>query len=1135
MLKKFVTVSTVLWAAASFPAFASGGISGLENEVLGTMQDNKCTGLVKDAAGEGVIGASVTVKGAKAGTITNIDGNFSLAGVKKGDVIRISYVGYEPAEVVWNGTPLTVTLKDNSAALQEVVVTAMGIKKDAKKLGYAVSSITADDLTRTGTPNFATALYGKASGVRISAAPGGSTSAVSITVRGLSSITGNTQPLIVMDGVPIHNGNANNSDYWSNQRVQSNGLVDINPEDIANISILKGAAASALYGSEAANGVVMITTKSGKAGAGVGVDFGVDMSFSPIAYMPEIQKEYGPGYDNALVYSNGTDYEKQSGGFYQFDDYNGNKVVGARSTYYNWGPKYDGREVYYFDNKYRAYSPIAGNPWNQIFRTAFNQTYNLAITAGGDKNTIRFAYTYNNELPNQLASRNDKHTFALTGTTRILNNLKIDYSVNYMRWHIQNRTYRMSRLLTNYNGMFGGFTDIAYLRDHTVTSRGYLNVVHGSDTSTPDEDFAYNGNAAYSGLVGEYFWNIFGKKQEENNNRFIASVTPSWEIIPGLTLRGRLSTDLTANTVENRNNTEKANRFSTNGQYTGSYGIQNDKYEIYYGDVMLMFDRTFAKKYNITANIGWSGREEDYYMTSTSTNGGLSVENWFNLAASTLKANSSMQKTAMLKTALFGTASFGYDSWGYLEGTIRQEKSSTLGPDNNTFVYPSANASVILTELLKNKKPSWWDYGKIRVSYGIVGNSPTLYDAMEGFTQDTKSGYVMGYIGTALGNNKIKPEKKYEFELGFESKFFQNRLGFELSYYHNTIKDQILRTSTAASQGAQSILMNVGELENKGVELSLYGTPVQTKDWQWDLNLNLSWNKNKVTKLAEGLDRLEHRNIDNGAAVLESHVGEPMGQWYVYKIARDANGNKIVDTNGVYKVDYSERKAVGSAMPDLTGGFSTSLSYKSFSLNATVDFRIGGYVMNQPWQYMNEIGNLKSSLANRDPEHGGLLYYAEGNNLKFGDRKLHLVTDKNVKVGDKIDGNVVYGNGVILPGVKEDGTPNDIIVTAGETHYNQYGWGYTGNITYEDAVQKNTYFKMRELSLGYTLPSSLTKKFGCKRLTVSVYGRNLFYFYKSLKDFDAEAVDGTSWIYQAAIGGATATTRTFGFSLRATF
>ncbi|WP_229061002.1 TonB-dependent receptor plug domain-containing protein [Parabacteroides goldsteinii] len=633
MLKNFKPVSLILVAGAmTLPVSASANFAPEKHETAISQQNGKVTGTVEDEFGP-IAGASVVVKGTTNGTITDTEGNFSLSDVKNGSVIQISFIGYATKEVTYTGqSSLSVLLAEDTQKLDEVVVTAMGIKKDAKKLGYVVSTIDAGELIKTGTPDFATSLYGKASGVRIQAAPGGGTSSVSISVRGLSSITGTTQPLIVMDGVPIHNGDANKDGYWTNQRVESNGMVDINPEDIESISILKGAAASALYGSEAANGVVMITSKSGKGQSGLGVDFSANVSFDKVAYMPSIQKEFGPGYDNALL-ATASEFEQQTGFQNTRTDRNGNQVISPRNTYYSWGRPYDyTTQLYNYNGAIRTYAPIDHNQWNDVFQTGINQTYNLAITNGTEKGNLRFSYTYMDNTPTQLNSHNNKHNFALSGSANILKNLKVDYSANYMRQHVKNRAYRISRLLTNYAGMFTGYDDIAAMKNSTVTSLGYMNVPYTSNTLTPDE--AWDWNPANYQMSSEYFWNILGKEQLEDNNRFIASVTPSWEIIPGLTARGRLSTDLTYNVIENKNSTETPNVFRQPGNYTGSYSLKNSKYEIYYGDIMLMFDRTFAEKYNVAATAGWSARQESQFDTSVSTRGGLSVENWFHLNSS---------------------------------------------------------------------------------------------------------------------------------------------------------------------------------------------------------------------------------------------------------------------------------------------------------------------------------------------------------------------------------------------------------------------------------------------------------------------------------------------------------------------
>ena len=1152
---KTMNLAFALMIGSAGTAFA--GIPTV-NEVQNVQQDETCKGVIKDATGESVIGASVLVKGTNNGTVTDIDGNFSLKGVKKGATLRISYVGYEPQEVVYNGKDLNIVLKDDSKALDEVVVTALGIKKDAKKLGYAVSSINADELTKTGGANLAAGLYGKATGVRIQSAPGGGTSAVSISVRGLSSITGNTQPLLILDGVPIHNGNANNGDYWSSQRIESNGLVDINPEDIENISILKGAAASALYGSEAANGVVMITTKKGQKGTGTHVDFSANLSFDKVAYMPEIQKEFGPGYDNWGI---GKDNDQTAlTGFRTTKlDRNGNSIVTPnRETYYSYGARYDGsKKVTYFDGTERSYTPIDHNQWNDIFRTGVNQTYNLALTNSTERNSLRFSYTYNDVQAMQYNSNNNKHNFNLNGTFDVTKTIKLNYAATFTSQYIKNRPYRISRLTNNYSGMFGGFTDVKYIREHTVTSLGYMNSVtkmNGgdsgtNDTLTPDEQFLYSPMGS-TALMSEYFWNIFGKVQEENHTRFIGSINPTWDIIPGLKLSARIATDLTTDKIENKNNAENAHSFSKDGQYSDAYGLTNSKYSIVYGDVMLMFDKTFKEKHNITTNLGWNGRKETYYLSKVETQNGLLQENWFYLDASVGTKKASMDKQELLRTGMFLTASYGYDNWAYLEGSIRQEKTSTLAKGNNSFWYPSVSASVLYTELLKDKCPKWWNYGKIRASYGVVGNAPEIYKAYSALTPGSltrSSNYSYICVPTSLGNEDIKPETKHEFEIGLENKFLNNRLGMEFSYYYNDIKDQILNTTAASSMGGQSMLMNVGELTNRGFELSVYGTPIQNKDWRWDVRANAAWNKNKIKKLADGLDVLSHFTADNGAASLESHVGDAMGDWYTYTWKTDENGNYIIGANGLRITDTSERHKVGNAMPKVTGGFGTSLSYKNWTLDMSFDFRIGGDVLNQPWQYMMDAGNITDAIGVRDAATGGIYYYCdavadkEGNLVESVSNKssIHVVDPSqitNYKRGETmINGHYVWDNGIIQKGVKEDGTPNDVVVTQFEINDSQYGWGTSATQSYQDAIQKNTYVKCREISLAYTLPTSLTKKFACTNLTVSAFARNPFYLYRSLKLFDSETADATNWIYQSILGGSTASARTFGISIRASF
>lgn len=1138
-------------------------------------QDITVRGSVVDQNGDPVIGASVKAAGAKVGAVTNADGEF-LIKCPANSQLEVSYIGFA-TQTVNASDNVSIVMSEDVNGLNEVVVTALGIKKDARKVGYAVSQVKAEDLVKTGAPNFASALYGKAAGVRVQAAPGGNVSAVSMTVRGLTSISGNTQPLIVLDGVPIRNGNTNNEGYWDNQRIRSNGLVDINPEDIESISVLKGAAATALYGSEGNNGVVMITTKKGTNGTGTRVDFNANVSWDKLAYMPDMQTEFGPGYDNWAFGDNAN--EQALTGFRQVRvDRQGNTITTPnRETYYSYGARFDGnKKVTYFDGTERPFLPIGGNQWDEVFRIGFNQNYNVAIMNGSEHSNIRFSYSYQDVKSMQYNSNNNKHNFNLTGAFDIAKNLKLNYSATYLSQYIKNRPYRISRIVCNYSGMFGPFTDVKYIREHTMTSLGYFNSVYAgnggtTNTLTPDEQFLYTPMGSTS-LMSEYFWNILGKTQEENHNRLIASVNPTWEIVPGLTLSARVATDFTSDKQENKNYSENSHIFSSNGEFSDYYGLQNSRYEIVYGDAMLSYDKIFADKHNIQASLGYNARKESYFLSSVGTSKGLSQENWFNLNASVGTKSAGSGESHLLRTGAFATATYGFDNWAYLEGSIRNEKTSTLKKGNNSFWYPSVSASIIFTEMLKENNPAWYDYGKIRVSYGIVGNDPGVYFANNAFSQGTlqygANSIVYNYIDTSVGNESLRPEKKKEFEIGIESKFFKNRLGFELTYYNNDIQDQLLPTSAAAAMGARNMWMNIGDLTNKGLEFAAYGTPVETRNFRWDLRGNIAWNKNEVKKLADGLDVLSHSNFDNGAATLESHVGEPMGDFYSYvhkHVYRMSDGSlmttgeeldKVLEDgtlsvkedlgkltqDGYYVTDTSKRRKVGNAMPKLVGGFGTSLTWKNFTLDMAFDFRVGGDVMNLPWQYYMDTGIIKDALGARDGQTGGIYYYCDvvdGSQSIDNVSSIHVIdAPANYQRGvTKVGDSYVWDNGVIQKGVNADGTPNNVVVTQFGINDMQYGWcgGAGPTQTYEDAIQDNSYVKCREISLAYTLPRKFTSKFACDNITISAFARNPFYIYRALKLFDAETTDGTNWVYQAQVGGSTASARTFGVSLRASF
>ena len=1089
----------------------------------GAQETKTIQGMVRDVTGEPLIGASVIEKGTNNGVITDVDGNFTLT-VPADATLSIAYMGYATREIHLakrkKQGDLRVTLREDSQQLKEVVVTAMGIKKDTKRLGYAVSTIESDEIVKAGATNFASAMYGKAPGIRITQTQGGSAGAVSINVRGLTSITGNNQPLIILDGVPIRNGGTGKStdfaEVGNDGQIRSNGLVDINPEDIESVSVLKGASATALYGSEAANGAVVITSKRAKSGK-LTVDFTAQVTANLPAYLPKVQTVYGPGRYNTEY----SDYEKQTGGFYQ-RTMNGESYRSLYNTTMSFGPKYDGSDVLYWDGKMRPYLPATDNPWKELFRTGWNQTYNLAISQGTETSSNRFSYTFMGETPNSLTGSFTKHNFKLTGSYKPARTLNIEYSLNYIVQDVKDRPQTSLNLYGSFSNMFSSFMDIPYLKQSYVTSLGYRNTYAGGDaTLTPDEAWAYD--PGYLNGVSNMLWNMYHHHSKETENRLIGMIRPTWQITNWLSLRAQLSTDITDTKQTLEYETERPNSLY---DPSGSFQNINRRYDIVYGDVMLNFNYNI-RRFDIAATLGWTGRYENMNNMRVSTNGGLVTENWFDLNASRYTASSTLQRMELLKTGYMGTLSLGWDNYLFLELTGRQERSSTL--KDQSFFYPSANLSFLFSNAFR--MPAWWNHGKLRLSYGVVGNAPETYAANIIYEQGSDNGFTWNYVPSSWGNANIRPEKKYEYEIGFESKFLNNRLGFDVSYYNNRVKDQILSTPQPSTSGVKYVLMNVGEVANEGWDISVSATPVLTKNFRWDLTANYGIYRNKVVKLADGVPYLEISNIGGGGAKIQAVEGRPMGDIYVQVPQMNENGEYLVSDKGLY-MNQTELQRVGNINPDGVGGLFSSFSYKNIFLDFSIDFRIGGDVINEMYQYSTASGLTPESLQFRDTEHGGLSYYYPGNNNASG---VPVQVDPSLGAGP--NGETVYHDGVILPGVvASTGEKNTRIIPAGYYYNQTYNWGtQPEQLTYRHSVFDNSYVKLRELTIGYQFPEKLISKLGMTRLSVSVFGRNLFYFYKALKNYDAESSVGTSWASQAVVGGSTTATRNFGVSLRASF
>ena len=1104
----------LLLAVLTMGLFCSWQVVLAQKTLTGKVTDDK--------DGTSMPGVTVLIKGTTVGTVTDAQGAFKISAPANASTLVFSFIGFNTKEVaIANQKTINVRIQATTAQLGEVVVTAMGIAKQEKALGYASTTVKASEIIKTSPTNFAMALYGQAPGLQVGSSPGGSTSGVNMTIRGVNSITGKTQPLIVLDGVPIRDGEFNNGNYWGDQRLRGTGLLDINPEDIATISVLKGASAAALYGSEAVNGVILITSKSGKGKKGYSVDVNISTSVDHIAYLPDYQNVRGYGYPTYLnnvgqdankflhVTANGVD----------------NRVLIGTSV--NYGPVFDGKPIMAWDGIVRPYSAQRNN-YSNLFQTANSTMYNVAIANSTENSNTRLSITHSENEGISMGSQENKNNFNLTSHHQYGKKVSVDVNVNYINNHIINRPYSIDRMINNFTGMIGPFDNGNWYLNKYQTSLGYHAVYGKSGQSlTPQENILYTG---YRADIMDFVWNVKANKEDEYSDRIIANITTNYEIVKNLKLRSRFATDVTSRKIEDRNRNTVPLVFGN----SGSFGFSSYRDNIFYGDLLLTYNKKLMPDLDFTIMGGYTAKNDKTSSESVSTNGGLSTENRFDLSSTINTLNSGGSLGQLVSDALIGTINFNYKDYLFLEGNVRRDRYSTMSPNNNTFAYPSLNSSFVFSEALH--MPEFINYGKLRGSWGIVGNYPDQYNAniaynqgTLGVTQKGGSPVLITTLPTSMGNDGIRPEKKHEIEFGLETRMFNNRVSLDISYYNAQLKDQILPLTTPISMGASSVLTNIGTLRNSGLEIGLNITAVKAGDFKWQTGINWAMNHNKIEKLTNGQNMLQHVDYDGSAAQLRSYVGQPMGDLYAPPVLKDASGQPIVGSDGTYQLetDPAKMKKVGNVMPIAIGGFFNTFTYKSFTLDAMIDFRIGGYVMPTGINWMTSRGLTKESLNHMDKAHGGLSYYI--NNAGAG-VATSGITGPN--------GQTVFNDGMLLPGNAPDGTKNTNIV--GQAYYYDvvYNWGgpQYGTARYELFMKKNTYYKMRDITFGYDLPKGFANKIGASKLRFSVYGRNLFYIYRNIKNIDGEAtVAGSRWIQNVNNAGENPTTRTFGAMLRASF
>jgi len=1085
-------------------------------------QTKEISGSVTSADDGGLIpGVSVSVKGTTLGTITDMDGKFRLKVPQDSKALVFTFVGMATQEVViGTQTTFTVQLASENIAVDEVVVTALGITREKKTLGYAVQEVSGEDINNVKSDNFVTSLSGRVSGIQVKNNTnfGGSTNVV---IRGASSLTGNNQALFVVDGIPIDNSNTNNNSQLTGGGGYDygNAAADINPNDIESISVLKGAAATALYGSRATTGVILITTKKGKSSGlkSPKVKLSSNVTFSTIdkSTFPKYQNQYGAGYGK-LYYSE-TDYP----GFEYYGDVDGDGKTDYTVPYYedaSRGQKFDPSvKVFQWDaldpaspNYMKATPWVAGaNGPETFFETGVGTSNNIEVSGGDDRTTYRFSYTYFDQtgvMPNSLLTKNN---VVFNGTHKILDNLKITSSANYVNTSGKGRpsTGYSDNIMSSFRQWYQTNVDLGM-------QKSMYESTHRNVTWNP---------AAFDNLAPAYWDNPYWVRNEnyetDGRNRLIGYAQLDWDITTGLKAMGRYAIDTYNELQEER---------KAVGSGSGSFGVgRNDATSGYSRfsraftetnmDLMLNYHKAISEKFDITAMVGTNIRRTKSDEVYVSTNNGLAVPNVYSLNNSVdplLPPEENFKQIGV--NGVFGSVSFGYKNTYFVDATLRRDQSSTLPKENNSYFYPSVTTSFIFSNLVN---ADWLSLGKLRLNFAEVGSSAPALSVKDVYLANAPfSGTSLVTLPNTKQNSLLKPERQRALEAGLEMNFLKNRVGIDIGLYKNNTFDQLMPVSVSYATGFASKWVNAGEIQNQGVELAITATPVKSKDFTWDIRLNWAKNENKVVSLytdesGNQVTNLLLGSLQGGVSV-NATVGQPYGTIKGSDYQYHENGGKLINpANGRYLKSSTNDKVIGDINPDFTAGVNNTFRYKNVSLSFLVDMQKGGDIFSLDLWYGMGTG-----------------LYAETADLNdLGVQKRDAIVWKDANNKTKEGGYAANSGGVIEDGVLADGSAN--WVRRNNENYAAIGWSADPNKRF---VYDASYLKLRELTISYDLPKSLISKLYLSNASIGFVGSNLWIISKNLPHADPEASQSSGNI-QGWQSGVMPATRNLGFTLNLQF
>lgn len=890
-------------------------------------QEGTCTGVVKDAVGETIIGASVLVKGTTNGTITGLDGDFTLNDVQRGDVIQISYIGYVTQEITWDGKPINVILSDDTQKLEEVVVTALGIKRQSRSLGYSTTQVDGDKFSMSRDPNVGNALSGKIAGVSVAGnSTGGGSSRV--IIRGNASLTGNNMPLYVIDGVPFDNTNQGSAGQYGGIDL-GDGLNNISADDIESIQVLKGAAASALYGYRGGNGAILITTKSGKKGQPVTVEVNNNLTFNKIYDMRDFQTVFGQGTEGTRPMD--ATYARETGTS-------------------SWGDYMDGGTAINFLGNEYPYSYV--NNFDNFYRTGITEAASVSISGSDEKITYRLGTTYSKEksiLPN---SSNRQVGINLNTTYQIWRNVTANVTANYVFEKFNGRSS-----LSDGNGNTNAtLLWLANSFDVRWLERENDDCDWGTDA---DGNELYPTNSVY---FNNPYWLQYRKTSNANRNRLTGAINLKWDITDWLYIQGAVQRD--GYTFEYKNVQPMGAAADPEG-YLTEY---EKNYEEMNYNFLLGFNKEFIDTWSVGATFG-GNKQVNEYKTYYTSNGGrpFVVDGLYSVNnIDPTDTRSEVDYAKYKVNSLYFTADFGWKNQVFLNVTGRNDWFSTLSPDNNSYFYPSVTGSWVFTDTFA--LPDWFGFGKIRASWAQASNGTSAYQnamyyQIQSYTVNGQ--YVATVDNDTYPNSELKPVEITEKEVGLNLSFLQNRLNFDMAYYIKDTKDDIAEVSTSSASGFSSAIMNVGEIRNQGFEFMVDATPVRTSNFSWNSTFNFALNDSEVKYLGEGVTRLaiDGATSNVGSVGIYNIVGSAYGEIVGYKYLRDDDGNLILK-NGLPQ-NNGEQVSLGNGVYKYTGGWSNTFKYKDWTLSVLIDYKFGADIFSGTNYQAYSMGLHKNTLTGR--------------------------------------------------------------------------------------------------------------------------------------------------------------------------